>query len=342
MLENQLSRYGAIAKDIPFTTGKVFFAVSSNDTHYGDFQHQFPADKNGVNRVHSTIQGAIDAAAVEPDPSAGHIVLIKPQEMAAGATDPTNWAETLIIAAAQANLQLIGMTDSRAQGGIAQIKKGSGSTALLTVRAPGCLIKNLGFNGGDSTGGGILLDDDGSTKTAFGTTIENCHFKNCVGSTATNAATGGAIQWTSSGNAWQVLVKGCRFYKNVGDIVMKGTGGSIPQDVVIEDCVFSGPAASTDCNIYTAADGINGLIIRNCVFTAKPAIGSGTNARYVSLTGSVGIMANCYFASIVSPTGSEGTFAADGTLAIVPATVFIVGCYGETTTTAQTGEIFRT
>jgi hypothetical protein len=342
MLENQLSRYGAIAKQVPFTAGKVFFVVQSDDDIYGDFQNEFPADKDGLQRVYTTIQGAIDAAALEPDPAAGHVILIKPAEMAAGATDPTSFAEVLTIAAAQANLQLIGLIDNRTQGGLPQIRKGSGSTALLTVRAPGCLIKNLGFNGASATGGGILLDDDGSTKSAFGTTIENCHFKNCKGSTATSAATGGAIQWSSSGNAWQVLIKGCRFYKNVGDIVVLGTGGSVPQDVVIEDCVFSGPAANTDCNIYTGGSGVNGLIIRNCVFTAMPALSSGANVRYVDLTGSVGIMANCYFASIVSPTGSEGTFAAAGTLAKVPATVFIAGCYGETTTTGETGEIFRT
>lgn len=343
MRENQLSRYGAIAKALPFTTGKVFFVVASADNVYGDFAHLFPADGDGIQRVYTTIQGAIDAAAADIDPSAGHVILVKASEMAAGATDPTNFAETLIIAAAQANLSIIGVTSGNAQGRLPQIKKGSGSTALLTIRAPGCLIKDIGFNGGSSTGGGILLDDDGSTKSAFGTVIEGCHFKNCVGSTATNATTGGAIQWAATGGAWQVVIRGNRFYKNVGDIVLKGTTGSVPQDVVIENNIFSGPAASVDCNLYLAGgSGMNGVIIRNNVFTAFPALSSGSNLRYMDLTGCVGILAGNYFASIVSPTGSDGTFAAAGSLAKLPQAVYIAGNYGETTTSGETGEIFRT
>ncbi len=210
------------------------------------------------------------------------------------------------------------------RGGVPQIKIGAGSTAMLTVRSPGCLIANLGFNGASSTGGGILLDDDGSTKTAFGTTIVNCHFKNCVGTTATNAATGGAIMWSAEGNAWQVLIKGNRFYKNVGDVVLLGTSGSLPQDVVIEDNVFSGPAASVDCNLYLAGgSGMNGVIIRNNDFTCFPAIGSGTNATPAVLTGCVGQMSGNRFAC----TGK--TFGAAGNV-VVPTTVFMTGNWQET------------
>ena len=128
--------------------------------------------------------------------------------------------------------------------------------------------------------------------------------------------------WTSAGNAWQVLIKGCKFYKNVGDIVLKGTSNTVPQDVVIEDCVFGGPAASVDCNIYTGGSGINGLIIRNCDFQAFPAIGSGTNAKQLHLTGSVGLLSNCNFGC----TGK--TFGAAGNN-LVPTTMFLVNCYQE-------------
>ncbi len=280
-------------------------------------------------------------AAAETASSAGDVILIAERTMSATSTDPVSYAETVTVNTP--SLSLIGVSRGRTQGGLPQIRKGSGSTALLTIAAPGCLVANLGFNGGSATGGGILLDDDGgSTKSAFGTTIINCHFKNCVGSTATNAATGGAIQWSANGGAWQVLIKNNRFYKNVGDIVVKGTSSSVPQDVVIEGNEFSGPAASVDCNIYTGGSGVNGIVIRDNTFSAMPAIGSGSIVRYMDLTGSVGILANNYFASIVSPTGSEGTFAAAGSLAKVPATVFIASCWGETTTTGETGEIFRT
>jgi hypothetical protein len=243
--------------------------------------------------------------------------------MAAGATDPSSYAEVLTIAAAKSNLSLIGLSRGRTQGGLPQIRMGSGSTALLTIRAPGCLIANLGFNGASATGGGILLDDDGSTKSAFGTTIIGCHFKNCKGSTATNTATGGAIQWAATGGGWQVLISGNRFYKNVGDIVLLGTSAAVPQDVVIEDNVFSGPAANVDCNLYLAGgSGMNGVIIRNNEFTCFPNVGSGTNVKPLVLTGCVGQLTGNRFAT------SGKTFGAAGNV-LVPTTVFMTDNYQE-------------
>jgi hypothetical protein len=250
------------------------------------------------------------------------IVYIAPKAMAAGATDPTDYAETIIIPATHECLSIVGI-GNRTQGGLPQIKKGSGSTALLTIRAPGCTIANLGFNGSGSTGGGILLDDDGSTKTAFGTSILGCHFKNCKGSVATNAATGGAIQWASTGGAWQVRIAGNMFYKNVGDVVLLGTSAAVPQDVVIEDNIFSGPAASVDCNLYLAGgSGMNGVYVRNNVFPEFPNVGSGSNLLYASMTGCVGILAGNNF-------GNDKTFGAAGNGALIPTTVFLSGNWDE-------------
>lgn len=282
------------------------------------------------------IQAAVNAA------SAGDAIYIAARTITALATDPVSYAETVIIPNAKSNLSLIGVSRGRTQGGLPQVKIGAGSTAMLTVRAPGCLIANLGFNGVSSTGGGVLLDDDGgSTKVAFGTSIVNCHFKNCVVTTP-DSRTGGAIMWSTNGGAWQVLIQGNRFYKNVGDVVLIGTSSSVPQDVVIEDNVFSGPAANVDSNIYTGGSGINGLIVRDNYFTAMPALSNGSVLRYVDLTGSVGLMADNYFASLTAATGSPVTFAADGTGGKVPTTVFMAGNWGETTTAGESGEIIRT
>ena len=282
------------------------------------------------------IQEGIDAA------SAKDCIIVWPQTVPAGDTDPVSYTENLIVPVAKSNLTIFGVNGGRAQGGLPQLKVGTTTTqALLTVRAPGCKIENMGFNGAGATGGGILLDDDGSTKVAFGTTIENCHFKNCVGTTATNAATGGAIQWAATGGAWQTLIKGCRFYKNVGDVVLLGTSGSVPQDVVIEDCIFSGPAANVDCNLYLAGgSGMNGVIIRNCSFGQLPAIGSGTNVRYIIATGCVGMLEGCTFGCQTSATGGTPiTFKADGTGALIPTTMHIVKCYGQSITASETAEI---
>ncbi len=312
--------------------GKIYFVDGTN----GDDNN---SGLDTWENAKATIQAAITAA------SAGDTVFIAPKTMAAGDTDPSSYAETLTIAAAKSSLSLIGVSRGRAQGGLPQIRKGSGTTALLTVRAPGCHIANLGFNGiktADSTQTlvGILLDDDGSTKTAFGTTIENCHFKNCAGATgSTNAAQGGAITWAATGCAWQVLIKGCRFYKNVADVVLLGTSVDVPQDVIIEDCVFSGPAANVDCNLYLAGgSGMNGVIIRDCVFGQLPSLGSV--ARYIDATSCVGMLVGCVFGCQTNNTGAgQKTFKSDGDAAKIPTTMHIANCYGQSVTQAETGEI---
>ncbi len=295
---------------VPVESGKVLFVDGDKST-------------GGAGRTwedaYATIQAAVTAA------SAGDVIYVANKTTTALATDPVSYAETIIIPNATANLSIIGISRGRTQGGLPQIKIGAGSTAMLTVRAPGCFIANLGFNGGSSTGGGILLDDDGGTsKVAFGTTIVGCHFKNCV-VTANDGTSGGAIYTTSSGNAWQTYIGGNRFYKNEADIVVVGTGGSVPQDWVIEDNVFGGPAASVDVNIYTGGSGVNGLIINNNIFTALPALSAGTVKRFVSLTGSVGILSNNSFA------GNDATFKVAGSGGIVPATMFMAGNFQEST-----------
>jgi len=334
-LRTQLSEVkDLLEKTEPF--GNVFYVDGTNgdDDNTGpDWDHAF-----------ATIQAAVDEA------SAYDIICIAPKripvaaELGGAGTDPNSYAETIIIPNTKPHLALIGVSRGRTQGGLPQIKKGSGAVALLTIRAAGCLIENLGFNGSGSTGGGILLDDDGGlTKTAFGTTIKNCHFKNCAGTTATNAATGGAIQWanTTEGGAWQVNIKGCRFYKNVGDIINLEGSGCTPQDVIIEDCDFSGPAANVDCNIYAAAGGFNGLTINKCRFQQLPNIGSGTNKRFIILpTGTVGMMTNCTFGCQTSHTGgTKITFRSGGTGADFPTTFHIAKNFGQSILQNESGEI---
>lgn len=54
MLDNQLSRYGAISRSVPTTIGKTFFLVSATEAAFGDFQKTFPNDRDGQPRVFST------------------------------------------------------------------------------------------------------------------------------------------------------------------------------------------------------------------------------------------------------------------------------------------------
>lgn len=289
-------------------------------------------------KAFATIQAGVTSA------GANGIVYVAPKAIAAGSTDPGSYAETVIIPATHENLSIIGISTGRTQGGLPQLKKGSGTTALLTIRSAGCLIANMGFNGiwtADSTQSliGILLDDDGSTKTAFGTTIVGCHFKNCAGSTAsTNGAAGGAITWSANGNAWQVLIAGNRFYKNVCDVCLLGTSGSVPQDVIIENNIFSGPAANVDCNLWLkgGGSGMNGVIVKDNTFGQLPSL--GTVARYIDATGCVGMLVGNTFGCQTSGTGGTPiTFKASGTGGKIPTTMHVAGNWGQSITIDATG-----
>jgi len=78
MLENQLSRYGAISKIIPdlAPSAKLFLVSDSDDTTVGpvNLGAEFPVDKDGVARVYTTIQAAVNAATA----GRGDIILVLP------------------------------------------------------------------------------------------------------------------------------------------------------------------------------------------------------------------------------------------------------------------------
>lgn len=326
-----MNNTGRASKDIPTLRygNKIYPEDIANPLTFNGKYWYVDADNGSdsantgvtIDKAKATIQAALTAAGTSD------VIFVKARTMVAGATDPVSYAETLTIAAGQDRVSIIGIGTGRTQGGLPQVKKGSGSTALLTVRAPGCVITGIGFNGGSSTGGGILLDDDGSTKTAFGTTVVGCHFKNCVGSTATDSRTGGAIQWSSDGGAWQVYIGNNVFYKNVGDVVLKGTSGSVPQDVIIEGNTFQGLATSVDCHLYLAGgSGMASVTVNNNVFAdVLPALGSGSVVRYVDMTGSTGMFSNNYVAGSYTTTG----FGAAKAAAKIPTTVGIAHNYSD-------------
>lgn len=80
MQQNQLSRYGAISRMIPNLApgAKVFLVSDSDDTNTGaapaELGANFPVDEDGVVRVYTTIQDAVNAAAA----SRGDVVLVAP------------------------------------------------------------------------------------------------------------------------------------------------------------------------------------------------------------------------------------------------------------------------
>lgn len=133
MLENQLSRYGAVSKMLPLMSpaAKVFFVVDTTDSWYGDLQYEFPADKGGVERVYSTTQGAIDACVA----NRGDVVLVFP-----------GYAET--VTATNINLNKAGVSVICLGNGLGKPTYTYGAAAAtITVSAANCSWKGGNFIG---------------------------------------------------------------------------------------------------------------------------------------------------------------------------------------------------
>lgn len=322
--ERQAAMVGANAGLTVPNPGRIYWVKKTADTDYSYFtQDKIATYSDSTVSIYNTIQAAVTAA---PENSTIYVVA---GEITAGGTDPVSYAENVTIPAGKAGLKLIGLGNGTKQASQPQIKKGSGSTAMLTVRSPGCLIQGITFNGGSSTGGGILLDDDGSTKTAMGTIIRDCVFKNCVGSGATDGSTGGGVMIGSNGGCWDTLIDSCLFFNNIGGFVLLGTAAAVPQDITINRCIFtSSAAASRDCDIWgNVGSGMVGVVISECLFGIFPA--AGTKNNYMDLTKCTGLLSRCSFAS------NGKTFGAAANV-LIPTTVGIAGNYQDGALVART------
>lgn len=159
MLENQLSRYGSIAKAIPELQpgAKVFLVSDSDDTTVGPLNlgAEFPVDKDGVTRVYTTIQAAVNAASA----GRGDVVLVLPgydQSL----TGADSWAT--------AGVHIVGLGGSTNRPTL----RYTGAAGEVGIAANNVHVKNLRFLSA-LTGVTRALDLD----TGFsGAHIENCVF----------------------------------------------------------------------------------------------------------------------------------------------------------------------
>lgn len=301
-----------VPSGLPLETGRIWYVDGDKTTGGAGASWSDAFGESDFDGNLSSVSSSI---------AAGDVILVAARTMAATDTDPISYTTNLTVNIPQ--ISIIGVSRGRTQGGLPQFKVGATTTqAIIRVRAPGCLIANLGINGAGATGGGIRFDDDGGTTYAsFGGSVVGCHFKNCKGTTATNAATGGAVQL--SGAPWQMYIAGNRFNKNVGGIVLLDTSNAVPQDLTIENNSFGSEDASVDCDIYLAGGsgpGV-GLTIRGNSFEELPALGSGSNVRWIDATGADGgIVCENYF-------GEDLTHGAGGTGSKIPTTVNFSGNY---------------
>ena len=193
MQESQLSRYGAISKTVPVNPlAKVLFVVLTTDSNYGDFQHQFPPDRDGVSRVFSTIADAITASVA----GRGDTILIAPgtYTITSALVPKANTSfiamrnsnpryKTVSIQGAIADMVQIDVDDTYWEG-IEFKATGAATNNIIdiadTVAVNGVVFNNCVFHGNDQTSVvGINLTD-----AAFATTglvVKECLFRDLTG-----------------------------------------------------------------------------------------------------------------------------------------------------------------
>lgn len=158
MIQNQLSRYGAIARPIDVPMGSKLFIVSdSDDTTVGpaNIGAEFPVDNDGVVRVYNTIQAAVNAASA----NRGDVVAVLPgYDHTLGRAD--SWAT--------AGVQVIGY----GQGNNRPIVRYGATTDEVGIAANNVRVSNIRFLAdADSVARGLDLDSGFS-----GAKIDHCVF----------------------------------------------------------------------------------------------------------------------------------------------------------------------
>jgi len=159
MLENQLSRYGAISRTVPQLApgAKMFLVCDSDDTTVGPLNlgAEFPVDKDGVARVNTTIQAGVNAASA----NRGDVVLVMP-----GYDQTLSRADSW----ATAGVSVIGL----GEGLNRPILRYAAITDEVGIKANNFTVENIRFLADvDSVARGLDLDTGYS-----GATIRNCIF----------------------------------------------------------------------------------------------------------------------------------------------------------------------
>ena len=164
MKENQLSRWGAIAKHIPLMnpSAKVFILAPASADYYGELAQEFTADRDGVNRVHSTFAGVTGNGGLVA--SRGDVVLVMP-----GYTETLTGTLTLSSAGVRwigigegtlkptitVNAAVDGVAISGANVEFENFRFAAPTTdaalSMLRVKAAGVKLKNITGIGSDQT-----------------------------------------------------------------------------------------------------------------------------------------------------------------------------------------------
>lgn len=276
MKYNQLSRYGAIAKSLPFTPGKIFFVVDSAESWVGDFINTYVPDEDGEVRVFTSLASAYDATTTNRN----DVIILD-----GSATHDL----TEMLTVSKNRVHFVGLDwllgDKRHYGQSSKISIGvtTAATDIAAVKNTGVRnsFRGIKFISSNTVAEGLYTFVEGGEYTYF----ENCEFYK---STDLNETT--ASEFVLNGDS--AKFKDCTFGSladlQVGNIIRANVrltkeiagSGKVMRDGYMENCLFwKRSGGTTSAFIYSAADADveRMLILKDCSFvnaknsTAVPA-----------------------------------------------------------------------
>lgn len=268
MRENQMTRYGAIAKALPFTPGKIFFVLNPSDPELGDFMSEFPVDRDGVSRVYTSLKEAYDATVTNRN----DVIVLN-----------GNGVHTLtaMLTVSKSRVHFIGMDalngDLRTYGPASKINMGV-TTAITDV----FMVKNTGVR--NSFRGIKFANDNTLTQNvaAVGEGGEYATYRNCEFYDSTRLTSDTHAELVLNGDSAQFY--GCTFGSLAdavsGDKIRPAvlmTAGTVDtalvsRDVLFDNCKFwkkAGGTTTAFIKIAASADLERGMELKDCTFIAS-------------------------------------------------------------------------
>lgn len=157
---NQLSRYGAIARELPFSFGNVFFVLDPAQSYLADALDNYPVDNDGIVRVFTSLKEAYDACA-----SGRNDVIVLDGNSSHDVT-PFVWSKSRI--------NVIGLGELRSAQQGAKVVNAASDTAAYVIQVTGVRnsFKNVKFIQNSTQATGLTAVQDGGE----GTHWDNCSF----------------------------------------------------------------------------------------------------------------------------------------------------------------------
>ena len=265
MRENQLSRYGAIAKALPFTPGKIFFVLNNNDTQFGDFQYKFPPDNSGVVRTYSDLASAYAATT-----SGQNDVIV----IDSGATSNKLNA---MLTVANNKVHFIGLD------WLLGIHRGNNARSLVTFVAPGVAtdVSAIKVTGTGCSFRGIKVANNATVAQNLSAMLDYGNNTYCEDCTFHNL---GSAHLTNASAADLILAGGDSIYKNceIGQdtlqrtvasgqsiLISKGSSAQAATRCIFDHCFISHYSSQTTAvfvRVGAAGDIDRYVLFKNCSF----------------------------------------------------------------------------